>query len=104
MARVRPGGALMATANLVFAHMAPAPRGIAATASVSVVVAYLALVQQEAAATTPSVPACTAPWPLQISQVFLYWLAAVWRAVSRLFFAAAPGRTNPSLSSPWVPP
>jgi len=60
MGRVRLGGALTETANLVFAHMAPALRVIVATASVSVLVASLAPVLQEAATTTATVPACVA--------------------------------------------
>jgi len=53
--RVRVDGALTATANLVFAHMAPARGVIVATASAWVVVANLALVLEEAAATTANV-------------------------------------------------
>lgn len=61
MGRVRVGGALTETANLVSAHMAPALGVIVATASVSVLVANLAPVLEEAAATTATVPACIAP-------------------------------------------
>jgi len=61
MGLVRVGGALTATANLVFAHMAPALGVIVATASVSAVVANLTLVLEGAAATTATVLAYAAP-------------------------------------------